>query len=495
VLKCRLMRKTFGLALLASALLVGACGDDGGSGDDGGDLFPPKPECEGASIVPFQGTSPQVISSLEIGTAADGFDLDGDGMPDNKLAAVASLAGSAISESLAAYDIIIPIELFDAAAAAEDACVKFAIYLGKYVTDHDGDGDKPYVENGDCNDTAGAKGAAIHRGATEVAGNRYDDDCDGKADEDAADAPSTDDGDMDGDGQSMAAGDCDDTDAMIKTGAVEICGDGKDNDCDGVADRTQDASGNATACSPFEAGKQDIPLDPLSFETGTQTPVITFKDGTFTTVDGKLQLNAGPSLFSVAIPVTDGITLDLRISGATIQGDVVEEAGGIVIKNARLGGVIDAKTADTIRGLELDTIGLTPENSLLDAVFANLLGPLLALPKAPMAITSKYEGCRTPDIDVDRDGLEAFCDPCVNPESPAAANCPKDAMGFVIDPKTVSVCIDGDGTEVTDVVDSSGAVTMECSTAMKDGKSRFVDGISVALKFSTTKVKSLLPPQ
>ena len=86
----------------------------------------------------------------------------------------------------------------------------------------------------------------------------------------------------------------------------------------------------------------------------------------------------------------------------------MQAGSAIVLKNGRLGGVIDAKTADTIRGLEVDQIGLLPENSLLDAMFANLLGPLLALPKATDAIGAKYAGCRTPDIDVDQDGLEAL---------------------------------------------------------------------------------------
>ena len=120
--------------LLGSLVAVGACGDDGGS-QPGEELFPPKPECMGESIVPYMGSNPQVISTLEIGTAMDGFDLDNDGKPDNKLAAVASLAGSAIADSLAAYDIVIPIELFDVTGAAADTCVKFAIYLGDYVVD------------------------------------------------------------------------------------------------------------------------------------------------------------------------------------------------------------------------------------------------------------------------------------------------------------------------------------------------------------------------
>ncbi|MBA2538985.1 MAG: putative metal-binding motif-containing protein, partial [Deltaproteobacteria bacterium] len=380
------MRMIKGTALFS--MLVAAAAACGSDGDAPGDLFPPKPECEGASVTALAGMQPQVINKLEIGTAADGFDLDNDGEPDNKLAAVASIAKGSIDDSLKNYSIIIPFEFFDLDAAADDSCVKFAIYLGKYVPDVDTDGDEPLVEDGDCNDND----MAIHPGVTEVDANGVDDDCDGLADEDAQDAPNTTNvADADGDGQTVADGDCDDRVGMgatIKLGAAEICGDGFDNDCDGVADRTERV-GMEAACSPFDpATLADIPLDPLSF-VGNE-PAISFKDGVISTQGGKLVMDAGPSIFSVNIPVTDGINLDLRISGATIQADVVEENGAIVLKNGRLGGVIDAKTADTIRGLEVEQIGLLPENSLLDATFANLLGPLLALPKSSKAIQTKY---------------------------------------------------------------------------------------------------------
>lgn len=48
---------------------------------------------------------------------------------------------------------------------------------------------------GDCNDLD----AAVYPGHAEVVGNGYDDDCDGLADEDAADHPSNDAADHDGD--------------------------------------------------------------------------------------------------------------------------------------------------------------------------------------------------------------------------------------------------------------------------------------------------------
>jgi hypothetical protein len=452
------MKKLCLLCLVAST--IAACSDDKKV------LFTPKPECKGDAITPFAGTFPQVINTLNIGTVQDGFDLDGDGKPDNKLAAVSSLAMSAIADSIKNTEIVIPIEFFDLPAVMKDACVKFAIYLG--ISDADGDGKKPFQHGGDCND----HDPMITPGAAEVPNNGKDDNCNGLADEDGSgNANTTDTMDRDHDGQTVAQGDCDDTNPMVKKGAPEICGDGLDNDCDGTADRTEDGSGNAIACNPFDPTMPlDIPLDPLSLDGGK--PQIAFTSGA---IDKDNHLVAGPGTFSVNIPVADGITLDLKISGATIEGDM--QADGTVM-NGKLGGVIDAKTADTIRGLSVSQIGLSPEDSLLDATFANLLGPLLALPKASAKVNKDYPGCRTPDIDVDGDGLEAFCDS--NPND---------------DIKTVDVCIDGDGTVVKDEVDANGNVTKQCTEALdKSGKPRFVDGISVELNFTTSAVKSLKPP-
>jgi hypothetical protein len=438
---------------LLCGVLMSACGGEEGP------LFTPKPECMGAAVAPYQGSHPQIISKLAIGSPEDGFDLDGDGKPDNKLAAVSSLAESSISDSFKNYDILIPIEFFDMDTVAKDSCVKFAIYLGDYVTDKDADGKEAYVGDGDCNDNV----AAINSGAAETGNDGIDNDCDGLADENDQDQPNTNDNmDRDSDGQSVAQGDCDDTSAMVKKGMAEVCHDGLDNDCDGVADRTEDAMGVPTACTPFTADTE-MTLDPLSFNGSD--PVIVFKDGT---IDSSMKLTAGPSIFTVNVPVIEGVTLDLKITGATIEATLAADG---TTMTGKLGGVIDAMTADTVRGLDVDQIGLKPENSLLDATFANLLGPLLALPKSSKSITSKYDGCRTPDIDVDNDGLESFCD-----------SDPND------DIKVVDVCIDGDGTEIRDEGD------VQCTTAMKNGKPRFVDGISVEMNFSTSAIKAIKPP-
>ena len=455
---------------LAALLTLSASGQLGCGGDDPvvkvPDLFEPKPECTGAAIIPL-GTGPKlVISKLQIGRATEGLDLDGDGSIDNKLSGVANLAATAIEDSFKEYSVILPIEFFDLPTVMADTCVKFAIYLGEYALDVDTDGKKSAIKEGDCND----HDSMISPGKPEVAGNFKDDNCNGQADETIA-GPSTDIMDRDADGQTMADGDCDDNDNKVKKAGAEVCGDGLDNDCDGVADRSVDAAGLVTACSPYDAAKPvAIKLDPLSF-IGAD-PAIAFKDGTLTDEAGKIILNAGPSLFQVTIPVADGVNLTLKVTGATMRAEASMGATGISLKNGRLAGIIDARTADTIRGLKVDQIGLKAENSLLDATYANLLGTLLALPKKRNLDGSKflkYPGCLTPDIDVDHDGLEAFCDSDVEDEN-----------------KSVDICIDGDGTEI---VDEPGK---QCSEALdKAGKPRFVDGFSVAFTFEANPILSL----
>lgn len=102
--------------------------------------------------------------------------------------------------------------------------------------DVDGDG---YPYDVDCNDN----NAAIHPGADESCCDGVDADCDG--DDDPAgwecncfpDAGPPPDPDLDLDGYPQSI-DCNDGDASVYPGAIEWCGDGIDQDCDGVIDET-----------------------------------------------------------------------------------------------------------------------------------------------------------------------------------------------------------------------------------------------------------------
>jgi hypothetical protein len=106
--------------------------------------------------------------------------------------------------------------------------------LGDDPDDLDGDGYS--IADGDCDDTR----AEVHPGATEVS-NGYDDDCDGDADEDLDPFGI----DLDADGYTITGGDCDDREPLVFPGAEETA-DGRDEDCDGVADEDTEGAADET---------------------------------------------------------------------------------------------------------------------------------------------------------------------------------------------------------------------------------------------------------
>jgi len=95
-------------------------------------------------------------------------------------------------------------------------------------TDDDGDGAAGCV---DCDDTDDQ----VFPGALELC-NGIDDDCNGLDD---AGFPGVDDSEQDDDGDGLAEcdGDCDDGDDLVSPLIAEICADGIDNDCSGLADQ------------------------------------------------------------------------------------------------------------------------------------------------------------------------------------------------------------------------------------------------------------------
>ena len=93
-------------------------------------------------------------------------------------------------------------------------------FAGPYVGEDD-DGDGWTKAEGDCDDT----NVDISPRDTEEPGNGRDDDCDGIADD------GLDEGDADGDGWTILAGDCDDTCDSIYPDAPEVQND-RDDDCD-----------------------------------------------------------------------------------------------------------------------------------------------------------------------------------------------------------------------------------------------------------------------
>jgi len=103
----------------------------------------------------------------------------------------------------------------------------------------DNDGDTYAVEGGDCGPVdCDDTNAAINPGATEICTDNIDNNCNGLIDiaDPAAVNCDTSNIDGDGDGFTPAQGDCDDTNAAINPNAIEDCTDGIDNNCNNLID-------------------------------------------------------------------------------------------------------------------------------------------------------------------------------------------------------------------------------------------------------------------
>jgi len=100
-------------------------------------------------------------------------------------------------------------------------------------TDPDVDDDfDGYTENqGDCNDL----NPLVHPGAVELCGDGIDNNCNGAKDGQEPD--------QDLDGYGPCGGDCDDTDPLVNPSRPELPDDGIDNNCDGIIDADFDGDG------------------------------------------------------------------------------------------------------------------------------------------------------------------------------------------------------------------------------------------------------------
>ena len=461
--------------------------------------FQTVPECKPADvpIAPLKGSRQVVISSLAVADFSEGFDLNCDGKVDNKLAPLGAVANSDIANTFAAdRNIIIPIELFGY-NGADSECSKFAFYLGRVNEDKDMDGADTTWKQGrsDCDDT----NKDVHPGMPEKLGNFIDDDCDGYADNAKPGvapsySPAVDGGvavgdptvnmDLDGDGQSRAQGDCDDRAGSDvakarKHGGVEICGNGIDDDCNGIAD-------DGDKCDVFGDNTSPVHVQALSFSNAPANPMgnlmpdglkpfIVFGDGSVKSGT----LNAGPDLFQLALPIS-GFDLTLTLSGARVKMKLTEKNGGTYVDSGVLGGVLQAITLAQIH-IAAGGI-LKKEQSLLDGIFVGAAGVILGL-------DVDKDGHYLPDIDVDGDGVETFW------QDPSSTT-PTDAGAPLA---IIDRCKDGDGT-VYNGADCpftckslDGVTLMKGAACMgktpKEVKFLFVDGLSAAIKFKAVPAK------
>ncbi|PIE19721.1 MAG: hypothetical protein CSA65_01280 [Proteobacteria bacterium] len=145
---------------------------------------------------------------------------------------------------------------------------------GVACTDGDGDG---WGVGADCKiEDCDDNDKDVHPWATEACGDGKDNDCDGTTDDGCPGVDCIDkDGDGWGVGTACAKADCNDDDAGTHPWMTEICGDGKDNDCDGsidegclvCEDKDGDGHGIGPKCTSWDCNDNDAKSYPGAEET------------------------------------------------------------------------------------------------------------------------------------------------------------------------------------------------------------------------------------
>ncbi len=126
---------------------------------------------------------------------------------------------------------------------------------GETDENFDSDADTFSVVGGDCDDTD----PTINPDALDNTNDDVDNDCDGEVDEDV---------DVDLDTYTPTAGDCDDNDPTIRPGAPESVLNGIDNDCDGLIDEAYDGDGDGYGIllSPRDCDDANADVNPGAIE-------------------------------------------------------------------------------------------------------------------------------------------------------------------------------------------------------------------------------------
>lgn len=219
--------------------------------------------------------------------------------------------------------------------------------------------------------------------------------------------------DADGDGSSPCDGDCDDTNPFVHPGALEICADGADEDCDGIDNTGSDCNAYTIYVSQQlgntgATGKQSDPVASvaegvgLAMGLGAQAAVLV-AGGTYIedlTVTGKISVVGGyaPGDWSVRDPeahtttikssVPEGVRLagvdgEMLFDGFTIAGRAVSvgsdssvaltiDGGGPVVSRSKIAaGAVGVGTGDSIGVLVIaDSVASATPRLWLDEITA-----------------------------------------------------------------------------------------------------------------------------
>lgn len=366
-------------------------GSGGNDCDDGDAAINP-----GASEL-CDGIDNDCIGGIDDGLTLDTFyaDTDGDNYGDPAVAtsACAAPAGYVDDDSDCddTDDAINPgvSEICDGIDNDCSGTIDDGLTLDTFYADADGDtyGDAAmatsacampvgYVDNNtDCDDTDGA----IHPGATEICNGGVDDDCDGLSDDadPGVSGQSTwyldDDSDAyyvstaiqcvsPGAGYSassgLGGGDCDDSDADVHPGAVEVCNGGVDDDCDSLAD---DADPGVTGqLTWYLDDDSDTYGDPLATQDACLQPADYVSDNTDCD-DTDAGINPG----AAEIP-NDGIDQDCTGGDLVTTGEDLTGMYSIEF--------IDYDESDSVIGSSVEEFAIYSNDDTSILIFSDLSG-------------------------------------------------------------------------------------------------------------------------